>query len=104
MGPFSFGSKIHPGFAKLIEESGELGQVMGKFVQTDGAENHWDGTNLRDRLAEEAADLYAALDFMLATSDVNRSQVDTRRRQKLLKFWEWHDQESYKAKDKEPRQ
>lgn len=49
------------GVAKLIEECGELQQVLGKkLAWWDTDEPHWDGTILRDRLVEEMGALIAA--------------------------------------------
>lgn len=54
------------GLAKLVEETGELQQVLGKLLQVEGdAARHWDG-DLRPRLVEELADAKAALDFFAA--------------------------------------
>ena len=59
-GPFQFGQAVWPGLAKLIEEAAEVGQVAGKLIATGGAVDHWDGTNLEERLIEEIGDVLAA--------------------------------------------
>ena len=45
------------GVAKLIEECGELQQVLGKRLAMWDQPEHWDGTNLNDRLIEEMGDV-----------------------------------------------
>lgn len=91
-GDFSIGSNVWPGTSKLIEEMGELQQVLGKLLGTAGEVNHWDGTNLRERLIEEIADLRAALIFFttvnLTANDSN--DLEARVCDKLVKFHEWH--------------
>jgi hypothetical protein len=61
-GDFSIGSKVWPGASKVIEEIGELMQVLGKLIAVAGDTKHWDG-DLRPRLVEEMGDLTAALMF-----------------------------------------
>lgn len=52
------------GVAKLIEECGELQQVLGKRLAYWDADEHWDGTNLRKRMIEEMGDVMAAIQFV----------------------------------------
>lgn len=88
---FSFGSDVFPGLAKLLEEMGELGQVCGKLMGTGGQVEHWDGTNLRDRLEEELGDLEAAILFFgLANPDIDLMKVMARSQKKLELFKAWH--------------
>ena len=54
---FAIGALVWPGISKLLEEAGEVVQVGGKLLGTDGAEGHWDGSNLRTRLEDEIAEL-----------------------------------------------
>ena len=56
-GDFSIGSDVWSGISKLIEEAGEVTQVCGKLIAIAGASEHWDGTDLRERLEDEIADL-----------------------------------------------
>lgn len=58
-GPFAIGGNVWPGVSKLIEEAGEVIQVCGKLIQTSGAHQHRDGSNLKERLEDEIADLMA---------------------------------------------
>jgi hypothetical protein len=46
-GPYSIGSTVWPGLSKLVEEMGEVGQVVGKLIATGGDPAHRDGTDLR---------------------------------------------------------
>lgn len=95
--PYAIGSILLPGTSKAIEEMGELLQVLGKFMGTGGLPNHWDGTNLDERLREEMADLYAALDF-LRRHNVNPGQdglaLMGRRLDKATLFEQWHEEQS----------
>lgn len=61
-GDFSIGSQNWPGTAKLVEEMGELQQVLGKLIAIGGETRHWSG-DLRQKLVEEIGDVHAALSF-----------------------------------------
>ncbi len=88
--PFSIGSNVWPGVSKLAEEAGEVMQVVGKLMGTGGASEHWDGTNLRARLADELADLSAAIEFVIDKCDMPVEQIRARMREKLTTFDRWH--------------
>lgn len=90
-GPYSIGSSNWPGLSKLAEEAGETLQVIGKLMATGGEEQHWDGSDLRVRLAEEIADLMAACMFVVTTNGLG---VDARVNEKLQLFHEWHRAQS----------
>lgn len=78
------------GVAKLIEECGELQQVLGKRLawwNTD--EPHWDGSDLNDRMAEEIGDVMAACEFVASMFGI-RGEVELRRCEKLALFARWH--------------
>ena len=90
-GDFSIGSKLWPGVSKVIEEMGELQQVLGKLIAVAGETKHWDG-DLRPRLIEEIGDLRAALVFFQAenfTPDESQ-QVVERTEKKIALFRKWH--------------
>lgn len=91
--PLSIGQPVWPGLAKLLEESGELQQVIGKLVAyPDGA--HPDGTNLTDRLHDEIADVLAACSFVIESNKaLDAGRIDTRFLRKLARFRGWHAQE-----------
>lgn len=104
---FAFSDKEWPGVAKLVEECGELAEVLaptlllsaiGKLLQTQGklimiagGTDHWSG-DLRKAMVEEIADVEAAIDFVKAHS-LKKKEVGTiarRRAMKLRKFERWH--------------
>ena len=90
-GDFSIGSTVWPGTSKVIEEMGELGQVLGKLIATGGDTKHWDG-DLRKRLIEEIGDVTAAIIFFQQKnfSAVEAMEVGVRIQKKLDLFNEWH--------------
>lgn len=90
-GPYSIGSDHWPGVSKLVEEIGELGQVLGKLMATNGDELHWDGSNLRVRLIEELGDVYGAIWFLDEVNQLDHAGVMARAEQKLLTFRRWHE-------------
>ena len=91
-GDYSIGSKVWPGMSKVIEEMGELAQVFGKLMGTGGEPKHWDGSNLRERLIEELADVYAAVQFFAANNLTKEEQFEWAKRigKKRELFDEWH--------------
>lgn len=92
-GDFSIGSKVWPGISKLLEEAGEVGQVCGKLIGSAGNQHHWDGTDLRERLHEEIADLRAALAFVENQNDLDIAAIDRRVAEKLALFNKWHNEQ-----------
>lgn len=80
------------GVAKLIEECGELQQVLGKKLAMWDQDEHWDGSNLRMRMQEEMADVQAAITFVIKQMGLNQFIIDDRRRDKLKLFETWHEQ------------
>ena len=91
-GDFSIGSQVWPGASKLIEEMGELQQVLGKLLGTAGETKHWDGSDLKERLKEEMADVMAALAFFIGTNftDAEDDWIHARAEEKMKRFVEWH--------------
>lgn len=92
--PFALGGDVLPGAAKVLEEMGELQQVLGKFLATGGSPEHWDGSDLRQRLIEELGDLSAAI---LIFGDLNLTheeseRVNARGRDKYALFSQWDDE------------
>lgn len=104
---FAFSDKEWPGIAKLIEECGELSEVLaptlllsaigklmqtqGKLVMIQGGTDHWSG-DLRKAMVEEIADVEAAIDFVKAHCLKNKEvgAISRRRAAKLKKFERWH--------------
>ena len=91
---FAIGAEVWPGISKLLEEAGEVVQVGGKLLGTDGVEDHWDGTNLRTRLEEELADLQAAISFVVEKNDLDKDRITQRKQAKLQQFCKWHRDQS----------
>jgi hypothetical protein len=90
-GSFSIGSKVWAGTSKVLEEMGELGQVLGKLIGSHGETIHWDGTDLRLRLEEEIGDVKAAIAFFeQANPSLDRLVIQNRADQKHQLFWRWH--------------
>ena len=90
MSEFAIGSKVWPGLSKLIEEAGEVQQVCGKLIGTGGDAAHWDGTDLRERLEEEIADLIAACEFVRSANQLDRAKIEKRITDKMRLFSQWH--------------
>lgn len=90
-GDFSIGSAVWPGTSKLIEEQGELIQVLGKLMATGGDTKHWSG-DLRKMLIEELADVAAAIVFFQRQNFTPEEilSVTVRVEQKLALFKMWH--------------
>jgi hypothetical protein len=76
---FAFSDKDWPGIAKMVEECGELQEVLplvilakslgsmtqtqGKLLMIQGGTDHWSG-DLRKAMVEEMADVLAAIAFV----------------------------------------
>lgn len=90
-GPYSIGSNKWSGASKLIEEMGEVQQVLGKLIGSNGDINHFDGTNLKDRLELELGDLSAALLFFIEENKLNDHLIEKRCTDKLALFSKWRE-------------
>lgn len=79
------------GLAKLIEECGELQQVLGKKLAYYTTDQHPDGAgSLTQRLENEMADVYAAMDLVRGTLGLDGIAIEIRRVKKLATFERWH--------------
>ena len=77
------------GIGKLVEECGEVMQAAGKAIAFPEGD-HPDGKGpVADRLAEECADLYAALDYFVSVNGLPVAEVRLRRDIKVAKFTAW---------------
>lgn len=94
--PYSIGSDVFNGLSKLVEEAGEVLQVVGKLMGTGGTRAHWDGTDLYLRIQEEVADLMAAAEFF-ASKNLDLPAVEERKRKKLDLFHQWDQGQREKA-------
>lgn len=91
-GPYSIGGSPWPGLSRVTEEAGELLQVVGKIVGAGGRTDHWDGTDLRQRLIEEVADVQAALTYLTEANDLPAEMIAARYYRKLGQYRRWHEQ------------
>ena len=89
-GDYSIGSRVWPGLSKLIEESGEVGQVCGKVIGANGKKVHFDSSDLKERLEGELGDLLAAIDFVMQHNDLSNEVIQAQRLKKLDRFNRWH--------------
>lgn len=89
--PFAIGSKVWPGLSKLMEECGEVLQIVGKIVGTGGDTKHWAEENLATRLEEELGDALAAINFVMDNNpQLRRSAILLRCLEKQQRFEQWH--------------
>ena len=98
IGEYCIEGEVWPGLSKLIEEAGEVQQVCGKIVGCHGAVDHWDGSNLRQRLEEEIADVIAACRFVIQINVLDNNAIMKRSATKYDRFMEWR-----KGNGKEPQ-
>lgn len=89
--PFHFGSKKLPGLAKLMEEMGEVQQVLAKILALGGEFTGWNGEDLRKALVEELGDLRASLIFFTVKNDLFMEHI-YRAEKKLKIYDEWHEE------------
>ena len=95
--PYSIGQHHLPGLAKLVEECGELQQVLGKIMSTGHLAAHPDGTHLGIRLEQELGDVLAAIDFFIKHNLVGDGVIECQRRSKFVKFVDWHREHTKKS-------
>ena len=91
-GPYSIGNSQWPGLSRVTEEAGELLQVVGKIIGAGGNAAHWDGTDLRQRLVKEIADVQGALLYLIETNDLPAETIAVRCHRKLGQYRRWHEQ------------
>jgi NTP pyrophosphatase (non-canonical NTP hydrolase) len=81
------------GLAKLIEELGELQQVVGKRLAYYTTDEHPDGAgSLQGRMADEMADVTAAMAFVSQQFGIDTERVKHRAARKLALFQQWHSE------------
>jgi hypothetical protein len=88
--PYCIGSDEWNGLSKLIEELGELQQVCGKIIGSEGSTAHWSG-DLNEKFIEEIGDVYASLDFFLSYNFLGKD-IEAVKKQSIMKytrFVEW---------------
>lgn len=91
---FAIGDTQWPGLGKLMEEMGELMDVLGKIIALSGESvQTWPGgRDLKPELVEELGDVRAALIFFCEANDVPKALVHDRADMKLDKFRHWHQE------------
>lgn len=87
---FSVGAAKWPGVAKLLEESGEVQQVLGKLIAIGGRTEHWSG-DLGLMLEEELGDLAAAMAFVIKYNPIDPIKVFNRQEMKRALYEEWRE-------------
>lgn len=90
---FMIGSEEWNGLSKLVEECGEVVQIAGKLLGTNGEKVHFDGSDLKGRLAEELADLQAAITFFLKSNGFDADDFRLRAAAKLTLFRKWNEEQ-----------
>lgn len=99
---FNIGAIKWPGITKLVEECGELLQACGKLMGARGAEFHWDGTNLRQAISNEIADVLAACEFVVAHCNLDWHEIQDRKEKKLARYHGWQINADANQKALEP--
>lgn len=77
------------GIFKLMEEMGELIQVLGKLGPFPSGNHPDNNGDLVGRATLEIADVYAALDYFVAANGLDNKTIAMCRAQKLEKFRYW---------------
>ena len=91
--PYCIGSDEWNGLSKLIEELGELQQVCGKLIGSEGNTVHWSG-DLKEKFIEELGDVYAAMDFFVEKnfSDQEIIKMSDQSIMKYGRFNQWNQE------------
>lgn len=90
VGAYGIGSDHFPGMSKLLEEMGELQQVLGKIMGSNGLD-HWDG-DLEGVLLDEISDVMAAIGFFVVQNGLQRGYLMARAEEKKKLFTLWHEE------------
>jgi hypothetical protein len=92
--PFTIGSDVWPGLAKITEECAELIKVIAKLQANGGDTSYFDGTDLLVGLLDEMADVQASIEFAIRYNEVlNMNVIRARTEQKIRLFETWHNAE-----------
>lgn len=86
---FAIGDDEWAGVSKLVEELGELQQVLGKLLGSRGDCNHWSG-DLRRMMHEEMGDVLAAIAFVTQHCYFDDEWITRHAADKLARFVAWH--------------
>lgn len=75
------------GIGKLIEECGEVQQLLGKAIPFP-VQDHPDGKGpLKPRLREELTDLWAAMQYFMESNDLTFDRERFARKVELFRKW-----------------
>lgn len=81
------------GVAKLIEECGELQQILGKKLAYWYTDEHPDGAGpISKRIEQEMGDVLAAIEFCAEMLGLDRLRIELRRAGKRDLFGTWQEQ------------
>lgn len=90
-GSFGFGTDVWPGAAKLMEEAGEVVQVISKLIVNGGSTDYWGDRDLHELMIEELGDLSATIIFFgeqnFSPEDLNK--IAARAQLKLDRYAVW---------------
>lgn len=91
----AIGSDVWPGLAKLMEECGELQQVIGKIAAFPYDSDHPDGSNLQNRMMDEMGDVLAAIEYVQRENSkrLDWKRIKSRAKKKLERFQRWDREE-----------
>lgn len=91
IGEYSIGNEVWPGLGKLVEEMGELNQVLGKLIGCHGENKHWNMGDMNAKLVEEIGDTLGAIKFFVHKNEIDNQKIQDRKILKFNKFCDWHD-------------
>jgi NTP pyrophosphatase (non-canonical NTP hydrolase) len=81
------------GLVKLLEECGELVQIIGKKLAYWTTDDHPDGQGgIKARLENEIADVLGAIDVVIEGHHLDRDWIEHRRAGKAELFRRWRDE------------
>lgn len=81
------------GVAKLIEECGELTQILGKKLAYWHTDVHPDGAgSINERIEQEMGDVRAAMSFVMDRLDLDVIAINERAAKKFRLFKSWDEQ------------
>lgn len=86
---------LHGGLAKLVEELGECGQIVGKMLQYPDADFHPDSATfdnpkpMSQRLEEEIADVLAATRYVGEQHALDEQRIIERAERKYAQYVAW---------------
>lgn len=88
---YNFGDRKWPGLSKVLEECGEVSQVLAKLVGSNGNLDYFGKGSLEDKIVEELGDLHAAITWFIQHNDISAKKVARRSQEKQAKYTKWHN-------------